>query len=883
MDELWLTAPAPALRLRRGGTHPVVQANAAALDWAAAIGLAASALQAVELPPAAAGGGRVDVRLGGRGCAAHAVPLPDGMLLWLLPAGAVGGMALERALSQAGLSVWRVDMASRRVHLNAIGFRRLGLEPDPAGVPLSQVRATIHPEDRDGIAAGAELALAGDGVVDVRARYRNPDGSWRLVLTRRVAERDAAGRALGLLGVSLDLNEEETQRQRADTLAQRTHLVAEAIGVGFWQREPDQGFLTWDEQMYRIHGRDPAHGPPADLEWAQACVHPDDRAWVQDCAARADAAWAPTSDLLYRAAQADALGGERWIQSWARRLVRDGRRVALGMHMDVTDRVREQAARQRERERVQFAIDTAQIGVWERDAAGRLVYWNDVMYRLRGLAPTDPRAPEAAAAETTHPEDRPGLLAAVRRQVEEREPYRLEYRVCRPDGAVRWILTQGHPIRDAAGRVSGMVGINIDITERREAEALQREKQLLERTSREKSALMARLSHGLRTPLNAVLGFTRLMEDDVLEPPGPRQRERLARIGQASQRLRALVDEALEVATLQAQAEAQPAAAEVLPVPGLLSDVAAALANEAERCGVRLRWPAAGRQRALAVLADRQRAVQGVGHVLLQLLRRCPRGGLLQVHAELLAAQVHLQVEMHGPKRRRNGEQPTLFGDLDLPSAAPARHPAADGFVPASPEDLPMADELALVLARSLLHPIGGEVQWSARGDEPAEAGEDGVLMRCLLRLPAAAPAAPADAGAGGEPRTRPFHVVCVEDNPVNLQLVCEVLALRPQVALRTAVDGSEGLRAARADPAPDLVLLDLQLPDMHGVEVLRRLRQDPRLAATVIVALSADAMAEHVRAALDAGFDAYWTKPIHFDRFLADIDRLMAARAGRA
>ena len=122
------------------------------------------------------------------------------------------------------------------------------------------------------------------------------------------------------------------------------------------------------------------------------------------------------------------------------------------------------------------------------------------------------------------------------------------------------------------------------------------------------------------------------------------------------------------------------------------------------------------------------------------------------------------------------------------------------------------------------------------------------------------------------------LHVLCIEDNPVNLQLVRELIALRPQVRLSTAVDGLSGVDAALAEP-PDLLLLDLQLPDIDGREVMRRLRAEPRMAGCRIVALSADAMPDHIADALAAGFDDYWTKPIQFDAFLGHLDT-MAARA---
>lgn len=122
------------------------------------------------------------------------------------------------------------------------------------------------------------------------------------------------------------------------------------------------------------------------------------------------------------------------------------------------------------------------------------------------------------------------------------------------------------------------------------------------------------------------------------------------------------------------------------------------------------------------------------------------------------------------------------------------------------------------------------------------------------------------------------LHVLCVEDNPVNLQLVRELIALRPKMRLRTAVDGLSGIRAALAE-RPDLLLLDLQLPDVDGIEVMRRLRAEPAMAGCRIVALSADAMPDHIVTALAAGFDDYWTKPIQFDRFLAHIDRMAEQR----
>jgi DNA-binding response OmpR family regulator len=110
--------------------------------------------------------------------------------------------------------------------------------------------------------------------------------------------------------------------------------------------------------------------------------------------------------------------------------------------------------------------------------------------------------------------------------------------------------------------------------------------------------------------------------------------------------------------------------------------------------------------------------------------------------------------------------------------------------------------------------------------------------------------------------------------------LVKELVAMRPGVGLVCCVDGVSGVERA-LDDRPDIVLVDMQLPDIDGYEVLKRLRAKPTMAGSSIIALSANGMSDDIARAKAAGFDDYWTKPIDFRRFLAGLDALVAVKAG--
>lgn len=339
----------------------------------------------------------------------------------------------------------------------------------------------------------------------------------------------------------------------ADDLAAHRRLIAEALGVGFWSLDHATGQVHWDEQMFRIHGLDPADGPPPLARWLAECVHPLDQqrlagvmGWVQPPRAQVPGSLVEASFRIRHPADG-AQAGERWVRSWTRRPLPPAR-VSCGVHIDVTERQRAEQQAQHERQRTELAIEAAGLGVWERDLDGRVLHWNDAMYHLRGLQPDDPRSPEQIVADTTHPDDLQQQAQVREAHLLRGQPYRHEFRVRLPSGRWRWLGAEGRAVRDADGHPVAMSGVNFDVSERREAERLQQEAQRLEQAGREQSAFMARMSHELRTPMNAVLGFCRLLLEDGAEPPSARQRERLAHIDAAGQQLLALIDHLLQSA-----------------------------------------------------------------------------------------------------------------------------------------------------------------------------------------------------------------------------------------------------------------------------------------------------------------------------------------------
>jgi PAS domain S-box-containing protein len=517
------------------------------------------------------------------------------------------------------------------------------------------------------------------------------------------------------------------------------------------------------------------------------------------------------------------------------------------------------------------ALDAGGVGVWRR-AFGQGSFWSEAMYRLRGLSPADPRSPDELAMICLHPEDRAQWQQMVQRYAQRppapgvREAHEWEFRVVWPDGSVHWLVSRGRTVCDEQGRPAYMTGVNLDVTERRKAQALTLENERLAQLKRTQSEFLARVSHELRTPMNAVLGFAQLMSYDTAEPLSPRQSERLARIDEAGRHLLALIDDVLDLARIDA--DRQTLVDEPVPLDALVREALGWVSDQALAAGISLRLARPhlpGRVR-----GDKRRLGQVLVNLLTNAIKYNRRQGWVEVDTRGSSA---------GWAEEASSEWALVVRDSGRGMAADARQRIFEPFNRLGAELEGIAGTgIGLTIVRQLTERMGGRIEVDSEPGVGSEfrvwlpADQEDTRPAPLDELPVLS--RPQPVGGAGQR----LKLLCIEDNPANLLLVRELLALRPQFEFSSADCGRAGLALA-LQQRPDVILLDMQLPDLHGSQVLRALRLAPELAHCKVIALSANAMSSDIQTAMDQGFDDYWTKPLEMGRFLRGLDDLLEER----
>ncbi|HRI19190.1 MAG TPA: PAS domain-containing sensor histidine kinase, partial [Burkholderiaceae bacterium] len=305
--------------------------------------------------------------------------------------------------------------------------------------------------------------------------------------------------------------------------------------------------------MFELLGLDPGQPAPRLGEWLRRCVHPEDRDRVGALLADWSRAGQGPLEVEYRCIRPSD-GSLRWLVTRGAVAIdgETGERRVEGVLMDITEH-QEALLRLREAaERVAATSAAVGLGVWEIPGPGQPGRWDANMFRLRGVESGPREVSTEEIASFLHPEDREAVIAEQTRWLGSGLPWRKEIRIVRPDGSERWLASWSSPVLDAQGNEQRRIGLNWDVTEVRQAEQALRERERAVAESRAKSRLMSRVSHVLRTPLNAVLGFTQLLRDGAADADPTRRALWLAHIDDAGRHLLELIDDVLDLSRADA-------------------------------------------------------------------------------------------------------------------------------------------------------------------------------------------------------------------------------------------------------------------------------------------------------------------------------------------
>lgn len=512
---------------------------------------------------------------------------------------------------------------------------------------------------------------------------------------------------------------------------------------------------------------------------------------------------------------------------------------------------RESALRESE-ERFRLLVDGVHdYGIFGLDQQGRVVSWNAGAERIKGYT-----ADEIIGEHFSrfYPQEVRDTLPSQELQRAEADG-RVEdegWRV-RKDGSRFWANVVVTALHDESGNPRGFSKITRDITDRkRNEEELLAARYKAEQASEARSAFHSRLSHEFRTPLNSILGFAQILEMDLNEPE---TQASLAQILRAGRHLLSLLDDLLDLARIDAgRMELYIETLDASEIVSEAVDLARPLAAP-RKVGISIDMshiPDA------AITVDRRRFLQVLLNLLSNAIKFNREGGALRISARIV-------------------ENDTLAIDISDTGLGIAEHRKERLFQPferlGADSNATSGTGLGLALSQHLMQAMGGRLELGSTGADgstftvfaPAASGSSVTHRHTATET------------VGSLLGKRELEVVlCVEDNPASLSLIENVLSRYCSARIIPAMLGGLGLTLAR-EHRPNLILLDINLPDINGLEILKSLKADSDTRAIPVIVISADATEAMRQRALQEGATRFLTKPLDIRQFLQTLDEVMA------
>ena len=546
----------------------------------------------------------------------------------------------------------------------------------------------------------------------------------------------------------------------------------------------------------------------------------------------------------------------------------------LGVVQDITEQKEMQLALLQETQRLLEAQRIGNIGDWSLSQNREQMTWSKQALETLGFDEAEELS-LSQAFQCVHEDDIEALHLATNEAFDNGYSAS-DFRIVLPDGNIRWVHGERHVLRDHNGEPTGLRGTIQDISERKRSErALAKAKEEAEKANHAKSEFLSSMSHELRTPLNAIMGFGQLLQMNSSQNLSQEELENTEEILKAGAHLLDLINEILDLAKVESGH--LTLSIEPVNIDILLSECLDLMMPLAQQKELNIEWDKGSinttQNKDLnwnrCVRADRTRLKQAIVNLLSNAIKYNHRNGSVAILSAIMNDDIlAINITDTGPGMSAE-QQRHLFESYNRLGAE---------------EFESQGSGIGLVITKNFIEMMGGHLivrSQAGKGSTfqiqiPLDKTPSAKAVPLpLIQNPKTSQEQEGENASLSLSQDFQYKILHIEDNPANLRLVAQLLSQYKNIQVLNAPAPALGLELATAH-RPDLIILDINLPDINGLEVLKRLKQHKDTRNIPVIAVSANAMPQDIQKGLEAGFVRYITKPVDVTQLLRAIGTIL-------